>query len=709
MNIEDAFPNIKASYNDENHPFWGDNILGASIFDFLELIENQFEKSFYAGPDAFNELGEFLLKDILWAKKNATQPVLELLDFMQLAYGATCADFFGRAGMFSRAHDWLILSISDDIDYLEEFVALLNRLLRFYGSQHPFIMENVGIYHRLWMNSLFYYSRNFGGLKDLSKMILHSEVDKVLDFSKVKSKLFDKKTALELSCNMLAWAINNQETIGYPIAGMIEGWIPSLERTEQKLAYLQLATVSAQLTSKSPDFFAKQVMDGYSDLCNGHELLHAQAIYYMTNLEELEANQNTLDAALKMYSDSLSDLHFLDKKYEKARIFRIIRGLIVLLLKRRKVTIAIDIMADFYERPKNIRNYAELFIGLNFDAPRALYICRSAIVKSHEITVDEYMNMVALTNQFLSTNIMLNDAPDFVIQEPKRFGFPEKIFGNEWENQLCNYYEFKKIPESCIKNFNAMNILPGQQHPIQSLMIKAIGSTLPINSSFEIPKTYRKTKKVLLWSYGTLSSDREAELVSNILTHVGIVVEIADVILETKDTFLQKYFSDNYDLIWIATHGNFNHHLPHLSTISVLPDVEVTIKDLHYDVNASKQRLLFLNICDGATSSTSDSLYDNGFGAGLANTAQCVISHLWPVETEPALVYGAVFAHFISLKNNFWESFQMTIRLLNENNNIILDALTESNQLLDVAAIEQRLNEEINSNIYYWGSGVFYN
>ncbi len=111
----------------------------------------------------------------------------------------------------------------------------------------------------------------------------------------------------------------------------------------------------------------------------------------------------------------------------------------------------------------------------------------------------------------------------------------------------------------------------------------------------------------------------------------------------------------------------------------------------------------------GATSTTSNSLYDNGFGAGPANSQQCVISYLWPIETEPVLLFGVIFAHYFSCKNNFCDAFKMTVRLLNQDNEIISQTLHPDHENLDLSEMQARLQKEINSNIYYWGSGVYSN
>ena len=297
MTIQDIFPQAKASYFNDNQKFWTEDILSPTFDDFLELMEAEFERAAFRGIDAFHKTAMQLLEDIIAAKENAPTAIIEILDFLQFIYGATCADYFNNNGIFSHAHDWLIWSLSDEIEYSKELIPLLDRIQNLYNSRNQFLISHKATYHILWMKNLFYCSRHLGGLKDLSKLILYKQINTVLRFSKTIGLDFNQKDALELACQMLAWSINNHEPAGYPIAKMLEEWIPSLEPNNQKLAYLQLATGGSQFTDKESDFFAKQIIKNYSHLCIAHELLHVQAIFYTAHIEELESNPDLLTKA----------------------------------------------------------------------------------------------------------------------------------------------------------------------------------------------------------------------------------------------------------------------------------------------------------------------------------------------------------------------------------------------------------------------------
>ncbi|MFB9107429.1 CHAT domain-containing protein [Flavobacterium gyeonganense] len=707
MTIKETFPLFSSKFESQNQSFWEDELVGVTFYSFIKFVECVFYEKSVEGTDEFHSCAKYLLQDILSPKANPTNEELEVLQFLQFYICVRSASFLSQNGIFTQVHDWLVWSISDKIDYGIEVTFLLERINIFFHSKIPFITHNVTSTYIEWLTTLFYYSRHQGGLKELANLILNQEIHRLSYLPKNYGMDYEESQALNLLCQVLAWSINNQETKGYQLAPLIKGWIPKLEPLNQKLANLQLATGGAQFTDKKPEFYAKEVIDNFSQYCKGHELLHALAIYYTTNLHELESDFDLMDKGFTDYLNSISDLNEDSKKYEKGRIFGIIRGIVMTCLKEGKAKLAFHILSKFYEKTPFYNKH--LFLALNINKQICSFILDNIVVLGNELSTDEYRQLIYVSNKFLGTKISLHDDPEFVLEEPKYLGIPDKDLGIDFEKKLSNYYSNHILKDSPIKDFENLVILPGYQHPIQPLMIKELGRSAPINCSFEEPKPSKKIEKVLLWCYGTLSSDRELELISEILQKSGVLVDAVNILEESKESFLKKYNNPEYDIIWIATHGNYDHMIPHKSTLSILPNVEITVKELAISqTEFNNQRLLFLNVCDGATSATHDSLYEHGFGASLASSSQCVISHLWPVETEPALFFGALYSLNIS-ENDFWNSYTKTIGQLCFKGKSALSILTGEFKEIDLKQMEEKLVEGMEKNIYYWGSSVFYN
>lgn len=706
MVIKEVFENLYIEFGVGMEGFWNDEFL-VSHADLMDVIESKLEMSSYVGTDAFEEMGKKILVAITNSKAKVSEEEVLLLDFMQFYYCGAAAQYLSRKGIFPQTHNWLVWSLSDEIEYGSEVDFQLQRLGVFESSKVKIIIQNIPTAYFVWMSTLFYYSRSFGGLKGLSQSMLDQDYIRLQNFARVSGMGYDEGEPLNLLCQVLAWCItNDRDDYGRTFAYAIEQWIPKLQPINQKLAYLQLATGGAQYTDHTSWYYAEKVFTDYKDLCSHHEMLHAQSIYYTHHLQDLEADPTLMHASFDAYSSSLSGISAISKIYEKGRIFGVIRGLVMSCLKNAKAALAFDLIVQFYEKGDDYKN--QLFIALNIAKQNVSFVSDGVIISGEGINHDAYREMVVIENKFFGTKTMLRDDPSFMLEEPKNLGHPDKTIGLNFEKVLSKYYCFNQLKDLNI-NFDSLIIIPGPQHPIQSLMIKEVGYAAPINSSFQIPNPQRDILKVLLWCYGTLSSDRELNMVSQIFTAARIEVEQVDILNETKASFIEKYADSSYDVVWIATHGNYDHQLPHKSTLGILPDVEISIEEISLiPLRHEGQRLLLLNVCDGATSSTNDTMYGHGFGAGLAVPSQCVISHLWPVETEPALFYGLVYAHLLCSTGNFWEAYEKCVMLLASEGKVFLSSLQGSYEAIDFSEIETRLTEEINSNIYYWGSSVFY-
>lgn len=705
MKFKDVFPLFLDEYKNIN-PNIGNKLLTLELSQFIEFAEEVLYQATILGTDKFHSSVKLLLEDILLSKKEAINQELEVLHFLQFYFSTRSATYLCNNGRFTQAHNWLVWSISDNIEFSDEVNFRIERIHSFIHSKNSTISENSYIFIE-WMTTLFYYSRHHGGLKDLALLILNQNLLPLSNITKIQYSELEEKRRLDLLCQALAWTINNKIAFGSKLAHIIEKWIPNLKPVNQKTANLQLATGGYQFTNNENYFYAKKVIDNFSQYCSGHELLHAQSIYYTSHLQELELDSSALDEGFNNYLSSIKELNYLSKKYEKSRIFGIIKGLIIACLEIGKCNLAFSIISKYYE--KNTVYNCQLFIVLNINKQICSYILENNNIKGNELNKEQYRHLIYTTNKFLGTQIMLSDDPDFILEKAKNIGIPNKDFGQKFEAELSNYYSFNKFDNSFFNTIKSLIILPGPQHPIQALMIKELGLTAPINCSFEIPKPQKKVKYVLLLCYGTLSSDRELELVPKIFQKSDIIVHSLNVLKETKKSFLEKYNNPMYDIIWIATHGNYNHMLPHQSTLSILPNIDITINELSIQQsNFYKQRLLFLNVCDGATSSTHNSIYEHGFGASLANSSQCVISHLWPIETEPALFYGILYASNL-LKHDFFDSYVATINQLCNEGKKALTALSDQFKEIDFSNMEENLNNNIQKNIYYWGSSVYYN
>src|SRR5688572_19224406 len=168
MTIKDTFPLFFFHYHTQHQAFWQGPLTGDQLDNFIEFAEEIFYKNSVFGTDAFHSCVKYLLEDILSSKTKSTNEELEVLHFLQFYISVRSASFLCHHGLFTQAHDWLVWSISDNIDYDTEVSFQLERLDIFFRLKIPFIGNNKIYIYIEWMTTLFYYSAHQGGLKELA-------------------------------------------------------------------------------------------------------------------------------------------------------------------------------------------------------------------------------------------------------------------------------------------------------------------------------------------------------------------------------------------------------------------------------------------------------------------------------------------------------------------------------------------------------------
>ncbi|MBF8964050.1 hypothetical protein I0P70_12410 [Pontibacter sp. FD36] len=715
MILKDTFPNFYNESSKEGLNLWQTEFADVDFATIDIMVATELQQIAQVEIEDFNRVSKIFLEDCIAAKRHYSDVEKEKLNYLQFINAATAAGLNCHQSLFQNAHDWLIWTLSDEINYGNEVKFDDKRLTDFLNSKNEFISQNALGVIFYWLGNLFYYSWHRGGLKEFADEYYNRFIILVKSyFRKGIPPELGQDQFINTVCHMLAWAINNKKDTAADLATSVEFIFPQVSELNQKKIAMQLATGGAKFTTKKSDVWAKIGLDHFATLLGKHDKLHLHSIYYTNHLDELETDFSEMLGAISTYKDSISHISPIEAKYERAKIFGVIRGLIKKCLEEGKAKLASEVLCSYAGVDEELQALEhQLFIVVNYDRG-VLLTSDTSLEKLENNFSQTFVDLIVESNRFLSAKVILDDLPGFNLEEPENLGVPVKSRGREFESKLINHYQFDKLTSDSLNAVESMIVLPGLQHPIQALMMKYMGTTLPINASLEKSLPSRKCNKVLLWCFGTRSSDIEAKLVRGILSASGIEVEVADILSETKESFLMKYYSSEYDLIWLATHGEYNHELPHKSTIEILPEYTIELSELQNTISGSdKQRMIFLNICDGATASTLNALYDIGFGASICGASQAVLSHIWPIEIESALIYGLVYAHFISGGKNYWEAYELTVKTILKGNGDVFRIIDEIVEKYDSEGEAVRLlvnlDKNIRDNIYYWGSGVFYN
>jgi hypothetical protein len=282
---------------------------------------------------------------------------------------------------------------------------------------------------------------------------------------------------------------------------------------------------------------------------------------------------------------------------------------------------------------------------------------------------DSQAALVSLTqtaNRFLGTSVSVRGTPSDDLYIPERFGVPSHLESSNFRLALESTYFPSEIKAFILDNSNQIKrqiILPSKPHPIQALQLAVLGTTWPLAASFSLPLPDSKIHKVAIWSTGNLMGQQfELDLIQIIFENHGAVVEIFTNNGLNEKTFSQVYADPDYDILWVISHGEYDHFSPKNATISLDHEHQVSVDELfEIPTKRTHRRLLVMNICDGATHPGEGALPRIGFAATLASDSQATISHKWPVASIPAAMFGVVLAFHLSRKTCFFDAYKSAI------------------------------------------------
>ncbi len=705
MTIQEAFSEFYEVSHDKANPIWGQDLARVDFWALDELKGIEMEVQSRISRENFMQASRAYLEGIIRAKQNADPRLRISLNFLQFIHAIEVVRICSSNGLFFESHDWLEFSLCDTLDAGQRQTEP-DRLVDFLESSEKFIVLNRTNELLFWMGELFYYSGKNGGLKELAEIVFNQYWKLATGYSN-KFPFYDESVKVKALCHALTWAMNNRKEEQKELALALVDVYENAENAEsKKLAVIQLSGKGFQLTDKSATEWAQIGLEVYRDQLYAHEQLQLLNNYCLDDVKKIGKHLPEIRKAIKDYMKHIGGERLI-LKYEKARIFSVLFGLILKCLENGLVDVATVLISDFKEVDDVSRlDAGQLFVIVNY-SPSIAYASNQGFTKGYKTSVKGYCELVSQSNFFLGTTVTMNDVPEFVLVEPKQMGIPDIDEGANFENSLHNHYSIELLAACDLSVLESLVILPGVQHPIQALLTKEAGVSLPIAVSFEKPLPQRAVKNILLWCFGTRTSDPERVLVERIFHKAGIQVESVDILSVSKYDFMQKYSSAEYDVVWVATHGEYEHFAPHRSRIEILNGVHVEVGEIFdAEPKVSHQRLLFLNICDGATVASYNALYDIGIGASLCNKNQAVLSHIWPIEVDYALVFALLYANYIAKGDSFFLAQQNTVKTILAGKDAIKGTLKEyefiNEELID------RIDSEVPKNIYYWGSSAYY-
>ncbi|HYO66122.1 MAG TPA: CHAT domain-containing protein, partial [Archangium sp.] len=673
--FKSAFCELFNAYGDTSQDFWNHHIDlkdEDTVRAFLAWLQTLQETIQTKSIRALDIASRMALTGLLRLRKLKLRPAeLLMLDFIQLWLAVHPISQGVQSRMMITTHDWIIYSLSDEIVDTStgapvEVDFQIHRLTDL--TQASGRISRLGAHQTLleWLRAFLYYSRIRGVLHD----ILLPTLPALLPW--LTRQLPDIE-AIRTTLQLLPWLEVHAPQYAPGLALLIEHLLSNqhIPRASRKDISIALSVRAGSLTKVPRAQRAQQTLADFNDLLRGHERLQLLVASTDNSPENITAALSQLLSAIEEHHRFIEQRGSLRRSwraiYARGPMFDVIAPLFIPLLERGHTLVAQQLLAAWEGRFEKRRMNPPLFVVPNHPDGTLYAVEGSASRPTNEsISLHE---LTGLSNQFLGRLVVNTNLPNFELQAtPRGHHFVSRSHALEFASASEARLDTARMAQwlnTIASKPQAMVVVPGVPYPTQALILRASGWTAPWSISLEEPAEDRKLRSALIWCTGTNYSQMESNAVTHALSTAGIKVEVVPDNEMTEQRFLDAYASNNYDLIWLGSHGEFPPYAPHEASI-MLKDGLFLSQERLSSIPPPEQgrRLLILNLCDGATTATLGGMPEMGVAAATCGRHQAVISHLWATEGLPSAIAGALLAIGLASTQSFFGGYEFALKAL---------------------------------------------
>lgn len=415
-------------------------------------------------------------------------------------------------------------------------------------------------------------------------------------------------------------------------------------------------TKAHRLTGRSVRAWAEEVLEHHGDTLREHE-----------RLQFLVATIDTWERWRQLRSELLREIAELNARaaatekigasglFAREARLDIVKPLIALLVRQQDLGGVVDVLSAWYGSSGAAPCADDVLLihpafgdGVATLWPGGAWIDTATTRGGHERVVDALDEALGNCSN-----------PDVSQVDERREGMPNYALGHVVEAAMSDYYR----PATLKRNFRRINdprsllVFPSVSDPLQALLARDLGLTLPLEVSLATAESERPVRRVSVWAGSTYYTDFEVSVVKAFAKVHGWHAEVfPSSINGDANDFLKFYQQSEPDVLWVAGHGEFVAHRPDETGIVVGSPRATRFDDVAIDtilpmatlaalgVSGPGRRLLVLNTCNGATTQGMAGMARIGLAQSLVGPRQAVIGHLWPASSGLALAFGALLA-----------------------------------------------------------------
>jgi hypothetical protein len=724
LHFKEIFPEFTQKANIFFEDFKGEVLDKFFVQKCIQSIYGMQNEIFQTlGYEQTNKLSRIAIADLINLKSSPyiNKETLCVINYLQLFLTFIPLNHLVMTGQHNRALKWINYSMCDDLSDQQINRLELNRFVEFLNSDTVIsIMSPTDLTQ--WFGNFYYTCRRLSAYHNIAEDLV--QLSRLVSYMALKYNQYEEFT-WAVSC-LIAWATSVKHKVSSELVKEVEALISNANMPDKHKAQLILClTTAANIYSeKSAEEWASLLISTYGTHLRAHQKL--QALVAMLPSDGSESIvQITEDIKSEIYSlkQDLNEMIKLEKPsiqlIEQDRLFEMISPIFDRLLTAKKVTLLYEVLLDWYQIPQIDSVIAEKTLIIFPKSKTGLKIgLNNETVHYKRDISSSYASLIRASNQFLGVSHSINGIHDFEFWEhlPERMGVPKQNFSDELYGHLVDFYGFEIKELNAFIKSHANSIesyicLPSMHYPVQFLMQKGLETCWPLGISLKKAKLDKAVVKVCLWcGAGSLTEQIESETLTKILEASGIEVTLFKSDQTTKRRFINIYQDNQFDVIWVMSHGEFDHWKTGEISIEIGKEEFLSLDEaMKLSVpDDNNRRLLFLNICDGATHSSTEGLERLGFAPALASSLQCVISHLWPITSWSAATFGVIYCSYLTTEGDFFSAFKSTLRVMANGNNAVHGRLAELSSHSD--KLRDRLNNQDNNFdlMAHSGSSVFF-
>ena len=435
----------------------------------------------------------------------------------------------------------------------------------------------------------------------------------------------------------------------------------------RKLVAITLATVVGEQTGHSCAKWALRALSEHGALLVQHEPLQMLVASCVT-AKDVEDKYDEVIAAIDRFTlecDAYCAGDPVEIAFRRIQLFQVIAPFIAGLMRGGHCAKAVAATAAWFSVPEERRRTSPTLALLAGAKEGVVYSVEDRPLTIPRDSTETHRDLVEAMNHSFDMNIVVPDDHSFPSRTSVGRRGERGRFADELADATAAYYEVDRAA-SLIRETQGLALFQASSigAPLVPLVHSRLGITWPIITSFEQPAADRPIRKALIWSYGTILGGLEARAVASILETSGVECSLLADRELTRDEFLRIYSDESLDLLWVTAHGMFGPREPQRAHFEISRDRSqpMFVTDLvRCEVPGPGRRLLFLNICLGASVAVIDAPTKLGLAALLAVAEQAVISHIVEVSSFVAPLFGVGTAIALGRRRSFLDAFSHTL------------------------------------------------